>query len=158
VSFTAKVFIHCRRSPGRFGEKFGFVFKRRSRAGKGKHIHPPETATSQAKRLRSPSRHKALWRDKQATAGSDFTSKASLGCCEDVPASLHYAVARKKSLRLLSEELLRLPRRGKLQKREVKPCGFVFLPAGQKEWRRELLSNPLCLKPGFNLEKLRIFV
>ena len=38
-------------------------------------------------------------------------SKASLGFGEDVPASLHYAVARKKRLRLLSEVVLRTVKR-----------------------------------------------
>ena len=48
-------------------------------------------------------------------------SKSSLEFGEDVPALLHYAVARKKRLRLLSEELLLA------QKREVKPSVFALL-------------------------------
>ena len=56
----------------------------------------------------------------QATTGSDFirlrtmlrwTSKVSLGFGEDVPALLHYAVARKKRLSLLSEVVLRTVKR-----------------------------------------------
>ena len=55
------------------------------------------------------------------------------GTGEDVPASLHYAVARKKSLRL-SEV--------RLTPREVKPCGFVRHFLRYKKWRREGDSNP----------------
>ena len=50
-------------------------------------------------------------------------SKSSLVFGEDVPASLHYAVARKKRLRLLSEELLLA------QKREEKTYVFVRHPS-----------------------------
>ena len=41
----------------------------------------------------------------QESEANDLTSQA-WGVGEDVPASLHYAVARKKRLRLLSEERL----------------------------------------------------
>ena len=40
-----------------------------------------------------------------------FTSKSSLEFGEDVPTSLHDAVARKKRLRLLSEVVLRTVKR-----------------------------------------------
>ena len=70
-------------------------------------ITPWQTSEAIVKRLHPPS--------PEAMAGQ--ASKSSLRLGEDVPASLHYAVARKKRLRLLSEELLLA------QKREEKTCG-----------------------------------
>ena len=58
---------------------------------------------------------------------------------EDVPASFHCAVARKKNLRLLSEELLLT------QKREVKTCVFVIFFArnsGKKNGVQVTVSAP----------------
>ena len=57
---------------------------------------------------------------------------------EDVPASFHYAVARKKRLRLLSEVVLRTV------KRRLTSSFAIFLT---KKWRRERDSNPRRLAP-----------
>ena len=59
-------------------------------------------------------------------------SKSSLEFGEDVPASFHYAVARKKRLRLLSEVVLRTV------KRRLTSSFAIFLT---KKWRRERDSN-----------------
>ena len=50
--------------------------------------------------------HKRATSSAVAEAMAGQASKSSLEFGEDVPASLHYAVARKKRLRLLSEERL----------------------------------------------------
>ena len=65
-------------------------------------------------------------------------SKASLEFGEDVPASFHYAVARKKRLRLLSEVVLRTVKR-----RLASSFRHFFC---KKKWRLEILSSPAILK------------
>ena len=72
-----------------------------------------QAATSQVERKRnvftSDQRERLHPPSPKAMAGQ--ASKASLEFGEDVPASLHYAVARKKRLRLLSEVVLRTVKR-----------------------------------------------
>ena len=56
----------------------------------------------------------------------------------------------KKRLRLLSEELLRSPSRGKSKShREVKPCGFVFFARGQKMAVEARYELPTHLSPFY---------
>ena len=79
------------------------------------------------------------------------SSQARLLCfSEDVPAPLHYAVARKKRLRLLSEE--------RLSPHEEKPCGFVvpffakkMVPGAGIIIQSLLSSKNACFIP-FNLK------
>ena len=63
-------------------------------------------------------RRPRLWRDKQARL---------LEFGEDVPASLHYAVARKKRLRLLSSAFVKTT-----ADKEEKPCSSRRSPQGRR--------------------------
>ena len=102
----------------------------------GRKLHPSSSAPqiTQGQASGATSSAVAL----RAMAGQ--ASKSSLEFGEDVPASLHYAVARKKRLRLLSEELLLA------QKREEKTYVFVRHFFGQKNGGWNFYLSPAILK------------
>jgi len=63
--------------------------------------------------------------------------------------TLFFSEDVKKSLRLLSEELLRLPQCGNRKSSEKKPCGFVFFARpGKKMGSGERVSKPSTTPRG----------